>query len=204
MRLSLAELLGAARETTGQGRLFVFWLATIAAGAVIYLRPCLEAGGLAPAITPLPTIVRVWGQGLGAQDFIAARPAHRGSREVFKMKEIKLRRSIRKYLDKTVDDAKVMRLLESARLAPSGNNSQPWNFIIIRDEGIRQRIAKTSHDQEWMLTAPLFIACVADIRSRIGPAVEIMLNEDSPQNDLKKNHSRYGDRGRAYRSGSRE
>ena len=102
------------------------------------------------------------------------------------MNEITLRRSIRKYLDKPVDDDKVMRLLESARLAPSGNNSQPWHFIIIRDEGIRQRIAKTSHDQEWMLSAPLFIACVADIRSRIESAVEIVLDEESPQNDLKK------------------
>ncbi len=102
------------------------------------------------------------------------------------MKEITLRRSIRKYLDRPVDDEKVMRLLESARLAPSGNNSQPWHFIVIRDEAIRRRIAETSHDQEWMRSAPLFIACVADIRSRIGPAVEIILDEESPQNDLKK------------------
>jgi nitroreductase len=101
------------------------------------------------------------------------------------MKEIKLRSSIRKYIDKP-DDEKILRLLESARLAPSGSNTQPWHFIIIRDEEIKQRIAKVSHNQEWMLSAPVFIVCVADIRSRIESDIEIILDEESPQNDLKK------------------
>jgi nitroreductase len=102
------------------------------------------------------------------------------------IKEIKLRSSIRKYIDKPVDDEKILRLLESARLAPSGSNTQPWHFIIIRDEEIKQRIAKVSHNQEWMLSAPVFIVCVADIRSRIESDIEIILDEESPQNDLKK------------------
>ncbi|MCJ7483260.1 MAG: nitroreductase family protein, partial [Thermodesulfovibrionales bacterium] len=70
------------------------------------------------------------------------------------MNEIKLRRSIRKYTAKPVADEKIMQLIESARLAPSGNNTQPWHFIIIRDEGIKQQIAKVSHNQKWMLSAP--------------------------------------------------
>jgi nitroreductase len=102
------------------------------------------------------------------------------------MKEIKLRRSIRKYLDKPVADEKIVHLIESARLAPSGSNTQPWHFIIIRDEGIKQQIAKVSHKQKWMLSAPVFIACVADIRSRIESGIEIILDEKSPQNDLKQ------------------
>ena len=47
------------------------------------------------------------------------------------MKEIENRRSIRKYTDKKVEREKLMQILESARLAPSGSNTQPWNFIII-------------------------------------------------------------------------
>jgi len=102
------------------------------------------------------------------------------------MKEIKLRRSIRKYVDKPVDDEKILRLLENARLAPSGSNTQPWHFIIIRDEEIKKRIARVSHNQKWMLSAPVFIACVADIRSRIKPGIEIILDEESLQNELKQ------------------
>ena len=102
------------------------------------------------------------------------------------MKEIKLRRSIRKYLAKPVEDERILQLIESARLAPSGDNTQPWHFIIIRDEAIKQQIARVAHNQKWMLAAPVFIACIADIRSRIEPAVEIVLNEESPQNELKQ------------------
>jgi len=102
------------------------------------------------------------------------------------MNAIKLRRSIRKYTAKPVADEKIVQLIESARLAPSGNNTQPWHFIVIRDEGIKQQIAKVSHNQKWMLTAPVFIACVADIRSRIESDIEIILEEESPHNELKK------------------
>lgn len=41
------------------------------------------------------------------------------------MEQIKMRRSIRKYLDKSVEDAKIIQLIESARLAPSESNTQP-------------------------------------------------------------------------------
>lgn len=44
------------------------------------------------------------------------------------IKENEMRRSIRKYSDKLVEDEKITELLESARLAPSGNNTQPWTI----------------------------------------------------------------------------
>lgn len=39
------------------------------------------------------------------------------------IREIKMRRSIRKYKYKTVSDENIKQLLESARLAPSGSNT---------------------------------------------------------------------------------
>ena len=83
------------------------------------------------------------------------------------MKEIKNRRSIRKYKDMQVSDADLMKILEAGRLAPSGSNTQPWHFIIIKNEEIKKAISEIDHKQEWMLKAPIFIACVADIRCRI-------------------------------------
>ncbi|MEL7654619.1 MAG: nitroreductase family protein [Bacillota bacterium] len=102
------------------------------------------------------------------------------------LKEIKTRRSIRKYADKPVDDEIIMQLLESARIAPSGSNTQPWHFIVVRSESTRQRLAEISHNQNWMVSAPVYIVCVADIRSRIDKNVEISLNENSPQLELKQ------------------
>jgi nitroreductase len=102
------------------------------------------------------------------------------------MKQILERRSIRKYLDKPVDDGAVMELLEGARLAPSGSNTQPWHFIIIRDPELKRELAKASHGQEWMLSAPVFIACVADVRARIKDEGEIGIDEESPRHAVKQ------------------
>lgn len=102
------------------------------------------------------------------------------------IEEIKIRRSIRKYLNKPVEDEKIIQLVESARLAPSGSNTQPWHFIIVKSELIKQKLAKVSHNQQWMISAPVFIVCVADIRCRIAENVDILIKEDSPQEELKQ------------------
>lgn len=101
------------------------------------------------------------------------------------LEQIQIRRSIRKYLDKPVDDDKIIQLLESARLAPSGSNTQPWHFIVVRSEITRQKLAEVSHNQKWMKSAPVFIVCVADIRARIKDNVEISLDENNPSQELK-------------------
>jgi len=46
---------------------------------------------------------------------------------------IKLRRSIRSYQDKPVSDEDVIKILDAARLAPSGGNRQRWKFIYVKD-----------------------------------------------------------------------
>jgi nitroreductase len=102
------------------------------------------------------------------------------------MKQIKMRRSIRKYLDKSVEDEKITQLIEGARLAPSGSNTQPWHFIIVKSALTKQELAKVSHSQQWMLSAPVFIVCVADIRSRIKDDNPLTLDEYSPQEELKQ------------------
>ena len=52
------------------------------------------------------------------------------------------RRSIRGYQkDKDVPDETIRKILESARWAPSGGNRQPWEFIVVRDKEMRNKIA---------------------------------------------------------------
>lgn len=100
-------------------------------------------------------------------------------------KAIEQRRSVRRYKDIPVEDEKLDLLLESARLAPTGSNTQSGRFIVIRDEAMREAVARMSHDQKWMTQAPLFIACVADLLARIpdgAPAVD----EQSPLFELKQ------------------
>jgi len=51
--------------------------------------------------------------------------AKRKEREKIFMNEIVSRRSVRTYSEKTVDDGVLKKLLEAARLSPSGSNKQP-------------------------------------------------------------------------------
>jgi nitroreductase len=87
------------------------------------------------------------------------------------------RRSVRAYRKKDIPDEILLRILESARLAPSASNLQPWKFIIIKDEKNRREIAKICKEKMWIADAPVIIAGVAtnpDYRMGSGqPACQI-------------------------------
>jgi len=102
------------------------------------------------------------------------------------MKEIEARRSIRKYKSVEIDKKIVDRLIEGARLAPSGNNRQPWHFILVTNRETREKIARTAHSQTWMLTAPLFIVCIADIKARMESDDEFYVDEETASFELKR------------------
>ena len=72
---------------------------------------------------------------------------------------IKKRRSIRSYKPDTVEEEKLNRILEAARLAPSAANRQPIYFVVIKDEKTKQQLRK-AYDEKWFYTAPVIIcAC---------------------------------------------
>jgi nitroreductase len=102
------------------------------------------------------------------------------------MEEITSRRSIRNYNEQPVNDEQISLLLESARLAPSGSNTQPWHFIVVKSKEMREKISAADHNQAWMAKAPVHIVCVADIRSRIKDDTEIILDENTPMEELKQ------------------
>jgi nitroreductase len=56
------------------------------------------------------------------------------------MKVIRDRRSIRQYSKDPVSEEQLKMILEAARQAPSGENAQPWRFIVVRDEATRRRL----------------------------------------------------------------
>jgi len=51
------------------------------------------------------------------------------------------RRSIRVFSDDPVPGADLERILEAATLAPSGTNSQPWHFVVVKDKTSRKKMA---------------------------------------------------------------
>ena len=75
---------------------------------------------------------------------------------------IRKRRSIRKFKPGAViTDEQIKLMLEAAMLAPSACNSRPWEFIVIKDREILEKIRK-AHPYTGMLeTASLAIIMLA-------------------------------------------
>jgi nitroreductase len=74
---------------------------------------------------------------------------------------IKLRKSVRSYLPKDVEEDKLNRVLDAGRLAPSAGNRQEWRFIVVKEKEQRQKLAgATNH--AFVAEAPVVLACCAE------------------------------------------
>lgn len=76
---------------------------------------------------------------------------------------MKARRSVRKFKDTAIPDKIVNEMLEAARLAPSPGNAQSYMFGVIKDQEIKERLARAAGGQMWIASAPIVFACCADI-----------------------------------------
>jgi len=61
---------------------------------------------------------------------------------------IRTRRSVRVYKSGKVTDKQLETILEAARWAPSGANTQQWEIVITRDRGKMKRVREI-YDDEW-------------------------------------------------------
>ena len=50
-------------------------------------------------------------------------------------------RAIRRWTDEPVDREVIERIIQAGCWAPSGSNSQPWGFLVVTDDDIRERLA---------------------------------------------------------------
>jgi nitroreductase len=74
------------------------------------------------------------------------------------MKAIQSRQSIRSYDNRNVEEEKLARILESARLSPSAGNRQERRFVIIKDEKTRKLLSEAARNQTFVAEAPVVIA----------------------------------------------
>jgi nitroreductase len=61
---------------------------------------------------------------------------------------IRRRRSVRVYKGGKVSDTQLQEILDAARWAPSGANTQPWEFVITRDRKKMKRVREI-YANEW-------------------------------------------------------
>jgi len=75
---------------------------------------------------------------------------------------IRTRKSIRSFLDRDIEEDKLQRILEAARLEQSAKNKQEWRFVVVRDRYKREQLAQAAHNQVFVGEAPVVIACCAE------------------------------------------
>ena len=76
---------------------------------------------------------------------------------------IRKRRSIRRYTDIAIPKADLETIVDAGRLAATGSNRQPWDFVVVTD---RATIAQFKVSGAWIASAAAVIVVVMDPRSR--------------------------------------
>ena len=93
---------------------------------------------------------------------------------------VRIRQSVRKYTGKPVEEEKLHRCLEAARLSPSASNSQPWKFVVVNDPELVQKVSKEtigplSTFNNFVPQAPVILAIVIEkmkVFTKIGASIQ--------------------------------
>lgn len=73
------------------------------------------------------------------------------------------RRSIRRYTDQKVEPEKIQKITAAALMSPSSKRSTPWEFIVVEDKEMLQKLSECRpRSSEMLAKAPLGIVVMAD------------------------------------------
>ncbi len=75
---------------------------------------------------------------------------------------IKNRATVREYQEKDIPNEDLKKILKAGQLAPSWMNSQPWKFILIKNQETKDLLSQLAMNQKHIKTANALVAIVAD------------------------------------------
>ena len=79
------------------------------------------------------------------------------------MSLIQKRRSIRKFLEKTIEKEMIDTIIEAALRAPSSRGYNPWEFVVVTKRDLLKKLSDAKmHGSEFLKNAPLGIVVCAD------------------------------------------
>ncbi len=93
----------------------------------------------------------------------------------------KKRQSDRKYKNQVVEREKLIQCLETARISPSANNSQPWKFIVVDDFEKKEQIAECSIGlgmNKFTHQCPVIVAVVLEKQNFMSTIGSMIKNKD--------------------------
>jgi nitroreductase len=91
---------------------------------------------------------------------------------------ISQRRSIRNYKTTAVEDEKLEKILEAARIAPSAANRQEWKFIVVKDQETRDKLVEAANGQKFVGQAPATIVGCSTESERLMPCGQLAYTVD--------------------------
>lgn len=99
----------------------------------------------------------------------------------------KTRQSDRKYLDKPVEKAKIEQCIETARLSPSANNTQPWKFIVVDDPRLKAEVGQCAVAMgmnKFVPAAPVIVAVVLEKAGAMTSIASVIKDKEFPLLDI--------------------
>jgi nitroreductase len=96
-------------------------------------------------------------------------PSHRPNRAARARQGIRLLRSlraVRRFRDAPIPDAALTDILESARWCGSAKNTQPWQFVVVRDRETLTQLAQMGPFTDFIRNAAMAIGLVMDGEGR--------------------------------------
>lgn len=105
------------------------------------------------------------------------------------LRAIHERRSIRVFRSDPVEPEKVEAILEAARWAPSGRNTQPWRFVVVESKEKREELGRVVTQMDMVRTAPVTIAILRDKNAGYDDTKDIQAVGACAQNILLAAHA---------------
>ena len=105
------------------------------------------------------------------------------------LETIMTRRSIRAYTDQPVPAELVQKLLAAAMQAPSGNNSQPWHFVVVRERATLNAMAELITHGKMLTHAPLAVVVCGSMAGLSVPESWVIACSAATENLLLAAHA---------------
>ena len=87
------------------------------------------------------------------------------------------RRSVRKYLKRDVTEKAVQDILEAAMAAPSACETDPWDFIVVREQATREAMASALPYGKMLASAPVGILVCGDLQRAHSGELSYMIQD---------------------------
>ena len=69
------------------------------------------------------------------------------------------RKSVRSYTDQALSDEQIETLLRAAMAAPTGMNAQPWRFVVVRDQAVKDALLAGPRGSALAQAPVVFVVC---------------------------------------------